>query len=269
MAGLDDRSCDYGKASYADTSALVEACLPARRAIGGKSSTFGHLESVLFASYLRACWWIDSIVRLKEPHDAQAILHGVRCLYELRFDIVDLKNDPSLLARFLAFDRVSQFAAAEKLVRAMEGSSVVRTPGDDLENRFVNNPANRAEFDSLRSLHFSGKVPRHWHVLTLADRAKAHGKDEEVRYRRLYSKLCAFSHSGLVNPAPTALVNAFCMGNEFAQSLFLGVTDAIAKRFDVLPLIEPAVQEYSRAKKERLSALAAKWESNRTSENVE
>lgn len=104
---------------------------------------------------------------------------------------------------------------------------------------FIENADYRKRFDDLRALHWGKNskdkpiTPNFWHSETLAGRVKARGKDAEVHYRRLYSKLCWYSHSGLIELSPAALVNAFCMGHLFAHRLFLAILNLLAEQFQI------------------------------------
>jgi hypothetical protein len=140
-------------------------------------------------------------------------------------------------------------------------------PGDQAERQFIGNAENRTKFDTLRATHWGKKsngkpiTPTHWHRLSLAERAKAHGKDEEVRYRRLYSKLCSFSHAGLINMSAAAMVRAFFMGHVFAHSIFLRASQVVAdhlKCFAADPKLKESLDEYSRAEAAKLADLARK-----------
>lgn len=264
----DDAEVEYAKAAYLGSCALQKAGSATRAAIASCGGKGDQHADVCVATYLRSCYWMDSIVRLKEPADAQAVFHGVRCIYQLWFDLVDLTADPTLVPRLLAFHFVSRFAAAEKLVNALDAHSMPGVPGDNVERQFILDADNRKQFDSLRATYWGtnskGKpvTPTHWHSLSLADRAKAHGKDEEVRYRRLYSKLCWYSHAGLVNLAPSALVTSFCMGHVFAQSIFLAATHVVAEHLNVFaadPKAKESLDEFSRAEAAKLDALARKY----------
>jgi hypothetical protein len=65
---------------------------------------------------------MESLTRLNKRQDFQVALHCARCLYELKLDIVDLVNNPGLVAKFFAFTFVARFEAAKKLVAELRNA---------------------------------------------------------------------------------------------------------------------------------------------------
>lgn len=134
---MEDREAiEHAKTAYKASCGLQKACVGTRAAIisfGEKQDPFAN---ALKANFLRACYSFDSIVRLTEPTDAQTIFHSVRCIFELYNDAADLIAQPALVDKFSAFNFVSRFAAAERLVRMLDEHSFPTVAGDEVERQF-------------------------------------------------------------------------------------------------------------------------------------
>src|SRR5687767_13654755 len=176
---VDTAEIEYAKAAYLGSCALQQAASATRIAIASYWGKCDELTNALVGSYLRAGYWMDSIVRLNKYPDCQAILHGVRCIYESQLDLVDLIAEPSLLPRLHAFHFISNFAAGEKLTAVLDAHLIPGVPGDDAQRQFILDADNRNKYDTLRETYWGrnpkGKLitPTHWHRLRLAERAKA------------------------------------------------------------------------------------------------
>lgn len=57
------------------------------------SSRVGHRESCLKGLWMRACAWMNTLARLNDPLDFQAVSVGNRALLEIAVDLVLLHND--------------------------------------------------------------------------------------------------------------------------------------------------------------------------------
>ena len=182
-------------------------------------------------------------------------MHCARCLYESHLDVVDLLRDPSLLPKFMAFTFVARFAAAEKLASELTAQGITDPSINAHERMFIADSGRRARFDAERATHWPDRhgnptTPLNWTGKSLPDRARIIGPDELLRYRRLYSLLCWFSHAGIVgiaNMSADALETAMGMAHGNSQDFFFATTNLVASHFDIFkanPLLKEAVERY-------------------------
>lgn len=242
-------------AIFAGTQALLQAAVPIRNVIMAIGEHRTGLEDALAGTYFRMCLIMESLTRLNKRQDFQVALHCARCLYELYLDVVDLVNDPSLVASFQAFTFVARFAAAEKLVAELTSQGIVDPTINRHERQFIADPIRRAKFDSERRAHWphpSGApiTPLNWRNQKLPIRASNIGPNELLRYRRLYAYLCWYSHSGMVGIAgisPEGLESGMGIAHAHSQDFFFESTNLIAATFDIYkanPTLKVPIDQY-------------------------
>ena len=261
---------------YAATKVLLDAAMPIRNVVLQLGDHKTEFENALAGTYFRMCLLMESLIRLNKKQDFQVSLHSARLMYELYLDIVDLIRDPTLLARFKAFTFVARFAAADKLVSELTSQGTTDPEINKLERDFVADAKNRARFDADKLAHWpvagggTPKAPLNWTGKNLPDRAATIGPAELLRYRRLYSFLCWYSHAGFVGIAyisAEGLEAAMGTAHGHAQNFFYEATTLIAKQFDIYkanPELRPPIDKYQETTgkllEQHLRQLAAKRE---------
>lgn len=242
-------------AIFAGTQDLCQAAIPIRNVIMALGDNRTDLEDALAGTYYRMCLLMESLVRLNRRQDFQVALHCARCMYELHLDAVDLTRNPALLSKFHAFTFVARFAAADKLVDQLNAQGITDPAINKHERQFIADPKRQARFNSERATHWPDKrgkptTPLNWTGQPLPVRAENIGPAELLRYRRLYSYLCWFSHAGVVgiaNVSPEGLESGMGMAHAHAQEFFFETTNLVSTQFDIYkadPTLKTAVEQY-------------------------
>jgi hypothetical protein len=99
---------------------------------------------------------------------------------------------------------------------------------------YYENPANKAQYDSLRAKHWDNKSGvQHWSGLSMPERIRQFISIEELkRYRDIYSQLCWFIHSGSAGVAgmsSSALNSGFAWAHGLTQDFFVEACKIMAK----------------------------------------
>jgi len=242
-------------ATFAGTQQLLKVTEPIKNVTLQLGANRTELEDALAGTYYRMCLLMESLTRLNHKNDFQVALHCARLMYELYLDIVDLIRDASLLSKIKAFTFVARFAAAEKLVRELDRQGITDATTNPHERQFVANPANQKKFDAERLAHWKSdkgkpRTPMNWMDQTLPERTATIGDDELLRYRRLYSMLCWYSHAGIVgiaNISAEGLESAMGLAHGHSQDFFFAATTLIANKFDIYkanPALKPPIEEF-------------------------
>jgi hypothetical protein len=159
-------------------------------------------ENATAALYLRMFGWIDSLTRLNQLVDVQAACSVTRSIYELFIDYLELKNDPTLISRFVDFTFVERYRAAQSLVEVLDETGADKSVSRP-QRAFVDNPTHKIKLDAILAKHWTNEkgvpvLPHNWRGRKLHARIKSIGKDEDIRYRTLYPMFSWYTHSGLV-----------------------------------------------------------------------
>ncbi len=242
-------------AIFAGTQTLLTAAIPIRNVIMALGEHRTNLEDALAGTYYRMCLLMESLTRLNKRQDFQVALHCARCLYESYLDAVDLTRNPALVAKFHAFTFVARFAAAQKLVEELKDQGISDPAINAHERKFIADPARQVRFNSDRATHWPDKkgnptTPLNWTGQKLPARAGKIGPAELLRYRRLYSYLCWFSHAGVVgiaNISAKGLESGMGLAHGHAQDFFFETTNLIAAQFEIYkanPSLKRPVEKY-------------------------
>ena len=244
-------------AIFSGTQSLLEASIPIRNVISSLEKNHTDFDTAIAATYTRMSLTMESLTRLNHPGDFQVALHCARCLYESHIDAVQLLRTPELLPKFMAFTFVAKFAAAEKLIEELRNQGISDPSINSIERNFISDAGRRKKFDDERKNYWpkkngDPKTPMNWNG-NLPDRATAIGPNEELRYRRVYSQLCWYSHAGVVGVADMsadALEAAMGMAHGYAQTFFFDTTNLIAEHFGIYranPQLKVPVDRYKLA----------------------
>jgi hypothetical protein len=242
-------------AVFSGSQALTRASIPIRNVIQAAGQKNDY-EQAIAGSYYRMSLWMESLYHLNHKFHFQAALHAARCLYEIWIDLVELKNDHSLAEKFFDFVFVQRYGAAYLRVTTLDKHRVTDAKVDAIERPYV--VKHQAKYDTVREKHWgrdgNGKIitPKHWSGSDLAARAQRLGKDEEIRYRELYSRLCWYTHggvTGVANISADGLEASFAYGHGLCQTFFRDATNLVATEFGVyaanLELKKPIEDFYS------------------------
>ena len=230
------------------THALFEACLPIRNVLCTLVNTLKDADEAIAGTYLRMSLWMESMLTLHDKRHFQAALHGARCLYELWVDLEELKRNPSLAEKLVAYILVAKYDAAVKEIDCRDKFGAKDTPSNSEQRAYI--ARNKATYDASLKKHWNGKPPRQGWNGNLATRTASMGPDAEMEYRSLYSILCWHSHAGLVgikDVPPEGFEEAIAFAHVNAQKFYGLATNIVGDHFGIYnadPKIKHQVESY-------------------------
>lgn len=257
-------------AIFGATQALLQAAIPIRNVIATLQGSRTDFEDALAGTYYRMCFCVESLTRLNNKRDFQVALGVTRTIYELYIDMVELSTVPIQAAKFLDYTFVAKFSAAKKLVDELSHQGITDPTIGKHERAFIGDPKNQTKYQAELLKHWpskqgqAAKAPLSWTNTNLPTRVKAIGNAELLRYRKIYSMLCWYSHSGLVgvaNLSAEGLESAMGFGHAYSQDVFYEATNLIAGVFKIYianPNLKTAVDAYKAATAKILATYLSK-----------
>ena len=207
-----------------------------------------HTEEAIMLTYFRMYYWIDSLSRLSELRDFQAINAAARAIFELGLDMQLLVNDRtgSMGDKFHAFRSVHMFAVARKCTRFCDGASSTASPAHDDMRQLLAKPNEDKRVETLRRKHWGlnnkGELiePGHWTGMDARKRAKELdkllGPEHEKEYVEDYARLSWHVHSGslgFANLPLTYFKSVFATAHGIARHKFTEATQACVQAMHI------------------------------------
>jgi hypothetical protein len=152
------------------------------------------LDGTVFGLHLRSLGWGFSISRLADVFDFQAHSAGCRSLCEIVVDLALLTRDAEQVEKMLAWERLTTFRSANKMLKSPGGDALVKQAAAEFAN------ANDAAVAAARAQHWpNGSNPMRWTGRPLSeDCARADAVAPTLRLgefmREHYDRLCWATH---------------------------------------------------------------------------
>jgi hypothetical protein len=191
-------------------------------------------EEILVGLYYRIALWIRSAAVLNESMHFQAIRVGARSSFETLLDIKALVRDPSQTSRICEFTKATKFKTALNVVKFFNMNPTLDRARAKIEDKLINNDANRKEYDEAKAKYWPGGIPTHWSGLSVRRLAAQAGPEYELMYVTIYAFNSMYVHggtAGIDGLTNEFFVNALARGNLLLQESLLDATKTIATVF--------------------------------------
>ncbi len=181
-------------------------------------------EKTAYGLYLRALGWMQTIKKLNDPADFQALVSGTRALFETNIDMILIRYDESgaRTEQEIAWGESAKLKQAEALVAYYRSIGKPVPPQYKAHVEFIRTKQQHVQ--QVRVKHWpskkdpaKGRHPDRWSDANLAELAteadKLHGSELREFYETEYRAICWNTHgSGLaaVRTLPPETFHAIC-----------------------------------------------------------
>ncbi|MHC4607464.1 MAG: hypothetical protein ACYTAF_11140 [Planctomycetota bacterium] len=227
--------------------------------LNGRKNPGPHAEALALI-YYRTCAWLKTLAMLDNVVHLQAIAMGTRCVLDMSVDLKLLADDASRVDDFRAFLKIDRYRAAAGHVRLLEQDPRVEPRALHVEQKFVEDPRNRREFDALAEKHWGrdgrneAKLPDHWLGGSPAARAKKAGRKYGDMRRLADEHLGWHERGGFIGSSGIAvhvLRAMFCVAHMILHRCFVESTTIVGETcglFGSAPALRDALRDAGRTK---------------------
>ncbi len=244
---------------------------PLISAAEGKSET-GYKAGCLKRLWLRAYLWMQTLERLGDPLDFQAISVGNRALLEFLVDLILLHHDKTyeLAAKMFWWGESEKLQASEQIINFYEEQGL--SVPDEFEAQEIFYKTDKAKIENMRKTHWPNRKnpsthPKRWtgnstlfEDIKAADQLYGSVVKAEIGstlveyYRTQYRKMNWRIHSGVASlgDQPTEAFYLICgFGFKWCADFAMLCTKIALTDFGLDVAVADLAQEWERTKRKR------------------
>ncbi|HEV8589314.1 MAG TPA: hypothetical protein VGQ72_10600 [Pyrinomonadaceae bacterium] len=263
----------HGVEIVADYMAI---CYPAISEAEGSPET-GYKTGCMKRLWLRAYVWMNTLRRLTDPLDFQAIAVGSRALFEILVDLILLHHDKTheLAAKMFWWGESEKLRASEQIISFYDNQSL-NVP-DEFEAQVLFCKTEKVKIENMRQTHWPNRKdpkrhPKRWtgnrylsEDVEQADKIYSSVLTSEIRttltefYRTQYPKMNWQIHSSVLGLDQPSEGFYLTVGSSFKRCADLAMlcTRIVLSDFDLDITLQKTGNDWNRIRHKQDSAFAA------------
>lgn len=197
-------------------------------------------EQAIAGTLYRIMLLLKGIEQLRDPLHFQIVNATARTVFELVLDLKLLASDQSLVPKYFAFGRVSNFHKAVQLKSFLDLNPTIDQSRHRDALSFANNAQRKAEIERDCQKHWGKKKnghliwPEHWSGKDIAARSNDVGIEFLEIYRSQFFIQSLYVHAGpagIQNISREALIYTFCISHCLIQQMTAIAAQVTADEF--------------------------------------